>query len=121
MNNARGAHWNSIIRSRANVLNISEQEAARQVSADVGISTKDIQPKANATPEAKPGFGDEFKKSTQKVDPTAALIKELADSVPGATLDEIKEFIEAEQRKNDDFQPIIDGERPKPGEAGFDQ
>jgi hypothetical protein len=61
MNNARGAQWNSLVQSRANALGLSEAEAARQISNDIGLSAKDVAPKGSATPE-RPGFGDSLKK-----------------------------------------------------------
>ena len=111
MNNARGAQWNSLVKARANALSISEAEAARQLSVDIGLSSKDVTPKADATPD-KPGFGDDLKKDKDakvKIDPTVAAIKELADEVPGATYQEIQAFLKEIQQN-----------RPRPGDPDFD-
>ena len=109
MNNARGAQWTDLIQSRANSLRVSEQEAARQIALTVGLSDKDVTPKGDATPE-RPGFGDEFKKTTDDgIDPNIKAIQDLAKET-GASVKEITDFL-TEQRKNDDFQPSIDGVR----------
>lgn len=113
---------NDLIKARSLLFNVPEEEAARWVAGGTGISLKNTP----AVAERTQGLGEKFKNKQEqpKVDPTAELIKELADAVPGATLSEITDFIESQRtpeeiRRDDDFQPATEGVRPRPGDADF--
>lgn len=53
MNNARSASWTDLVRSRAVIMNISEAEAARQLSREMGIS------ETESNVVELPGFAEE--------------------------------------------------------------